>query len=157
MPLSRISGEPTADWVFARLQLVLGGEGKEFITPLGDRLLINRTLSNHISRPQKGAADIRFRASMLSLLPELIETPQEIWRTEEKRYDGTEVYRMRFIKHVQQARKNRFLLLVVAVKAQEFTVITYFSMEEARDVAGIRKGTLLYLNHYALPVKTGRA
>ncbi len=153
VPLSRISAEPTANRVFAHLQHVLGGESKEFITPLGSRLLIDRTLSDHISREHKGDNDIRSRASMFSFLPELIESPQEIWRTLEQRRDGKEVYRMRFIKLVQ----DRFILLVVAAEKQELRVITFFLMTAPREVLKRRKGTLLYLNHYALPTNAGRA
>ncbi len=154
---TRIHAKPTANRVFANLQLILGGESKEFITPLGHRLLINRKLSDHISRQHKGGADIRFRASMLSFLPELIETPQEIWRTKEQRRDGKEVYRMCFIKHIKLAGKNRFLLLVVAAEAQELGAITFYPMDKARDVARIRVGTLLHSNHYTPPANAGRA
>ncbi len=153
---ARIKAKPTAKLVFDELQSVLGGKNKKFITPLGARLLIDCQLSDHISGKRRKEDDIRARASMFSFLPELIENPQEIWRTEEQRKDGKNVYRMLFIKNVELAGKEHILLLVVTPRKHELRTITFFPIKSTSGVAGKRKGTLLYLNHYALPVKTSR-
>lgn len=106
------------------LKNVIGGEEAVFIDPAGSRIRVTTELARHVYG--QGESYRRARTRYFTLIPEIIEAPQEIWvgfaRNE---MTGLVKVRRRYIRYVR-LDTDTLLGLVVDTYAGEWIALTAF-------------------------------
>lgn len=125
-----------AQAVAAALRRVIGGEAAAIATPIGTTVhVLAAALAEHINPD---------RSPWLTLLPELISDPFEIWgQFQRNRLTGRVVLRQRLIKVVRQDKERALLLIAQAIRGR-LEAWTFIPMRPGPYVDRQREGTLLY-------------
>jgi SPP1 gp7 family putative phage head morphogenesis protein len=135
---AKASVGPKLDRAGARQALhdIMGGEQKVYTMPDGAPLLMNaESLAEHIGLE---------RTPYLPLLPELIESPFEIWQAFDLHEPtGRIALRRRLIKLVQ-LRKNKLLLLVATSHGGVFEGWTFIPISHMREANKLRTGKMIF-------------
>lgn len=118
------------------LEKILGGPEQVLHGPAGTTVTVNaETLSAHLPKE---------RTVYLPFLPELIESPFEVWAAfEQHKGTGRVELRQRFIKIVELKKKNG-LLLVAQVRKGVLEAWTFMPVSKINYLNSQRKGTLVY-------------
>ncbi|MEQ8318757.1 MAG: phage minor head protein [Rhodospirillales bacterium] len=133
----RAQGE---DGLRSTLRSALGADEKIFTDPIGGRVSVGQALVDHmLGDPTR----LDGREAYFPLIPELIETPAEIWAGfAASRVSGRVSLRRRYVKLLDMGR-NQTLGLVADLDGGYFSGITFFR-GNARNVAALRAGLRIF-------------
>ncbi len=137
-----ISGKVTAEKLQARMHKVIGADKKIFTDPIGGKIELNASLTEHLLENPNRLKDRRER--YFPLLPELIEDPSEIWVSfiaDTK--TGKVAMRRRYIKMFQLDNRHT-LSVIVDQDNHQWSALTIFERDQDKHLEGIRKGLRLY-------------
>lgn len=122
------------------LSRAIGGDERTFRDPTGERILVNQGLVDHLVE-DAGRQD--GREAFFPLIPELLESPQEIWVGFAEAEDTSRVaLRRRYVRLVDLGR-NRTVALVADSEQGHWQALTFFRGDE-RAVKRLRSGLRVY-------------
>ena len=121
------------------LKAVLGGPETTYATPAGHPVLVNaESLVEHIQ------GDLAARSPYLTLIPETIRDPYEVWCTFERhKGTGVVVLRQRLIK-VIKTQKDRGMIVVAQSRKGMLEAWTVFARSKVASLKNERRGILLW-------------
>ncbi len=122
------------------LRNAIGGDEKIFTDPIGGRVSVGQALVDHMMGDR---SRLDGREAYFPLLPELIETPAEIWAGfAVSSVSGRVSLRRRYVKLLDMGR-NQTLGLIADLDGGYFSGITFFR-GNARNVAALRAGLRIF-------------
>lgn len=139
---SLVEGSADAAGTEAAIERAIGGKEKIFDTPDGGVVAVNAAaLAAHIDPGRVG----RDRTPFVSLLPELLTDPFEIWvGFEQHKGTGRVELRKRLVKVVQVGEEKRALLAVAQIVEGRLEAWTFLPTDKLPYLRGQRRGKLLF-------------
>lgn len=122
------------------LILAIGGEQSVFIDPIGEKVVVNQAVVDHMLADKKRQDG---REIYFPLIPDLIENPYEIWVNFAKsRISGRVAIRKRYVK-VVTTDTDKTIGLVADSQNNEWVSATFFR-GQVSGIKNLRKGRLLF-------------
>ena len=132
----------TKDGMEAALKNILEGDEKIFSLKQGEfRYDFN---VNAIALAEHLETNVK-RASLLPFLPEVLESPTEVWQTFERhRKSGKVVLRTRFLKAVDTGKKGEGFLFVSDASNGQMEGLTFIPYDRLSQLNNERRGKLIF-------------
>lgn len=130
----------------ALLRRAIGGEEAIFEDPTGHKVRITMALSDHLMLDVDGAATTarhrRQCTRFFELIPDLLESPQEIWLNFHRHESGLMTLRRKYVSHYDLG-KGRILVTVGFEHGGEWLGLTFFD-SKVGYLKKLRAGIELY-------------
>lgn len=141
-PVQPVDGKPDEPAMRGLLRDAIGGDEAIFVDPTGMHISVTQGVADHLianPSPQNVA-----RASYWPLIPELIESPQEIWVGFEKdQVSGKVRLRRRYVKFVRVS-KDRVVALVADEQNGFWQALTFFAGRAGTQLNNLRQGVRVF-------------
>lgn len=119
-----------------RLKGVLNGDEKVFSMPTGGRVLVNaESLAQHMALN---------RSQFVNFIPEMLESPDEIWLTFQRHKGTGKVFLRQRIVKALEIEKGKYLIMVAQSKGGILEAWTFIPSSKLSYLNQQRKGKLLY-------------
>ncbi|NJK43492.1 MAG: minor capsid protein [Pleurocapsa sp. SU_196_0] len=149
IPTIRAIGGDLETWK-AELRRAWGGSSLTVRDPLGRAVLLDDAFLGHLYKPQSDGIPGDGREHFLTLMPDLIGDPFEIWAMPVRLADGSRVFRLRYIKRYQrtnsrgESKDSDILLVGEFIRNTSVQGYTLVATSSGKYLEKQRSGLLLY-------------